>query len=106
MRKRIAIFWLGITLLMPIATAYASGNGDMFADQGNIIYNRPWVPGDAHLHHRDMFGDPNIYVQSGSDVFGHVRPPPDYGVEDLFSAHVRTIPDEPLYHWPKNKPYP
>jgi len=97
---------LGNIALTLATTAHASGSGDMFGDNGSTIYTPPWVIGDTRLHHSDMFGPPNMYAQTSSDVFGHVRPPQDYGVEDMFKADIHSKPDDPLYNWPRNRTNP
>lgn len=93
-----------IAAALSVSPARAA-TGDMFADHGMIVSNRPWVPSDR-FHHADMFPASAPYLRTDKDMFDDVTPPGNPDVEDHFSAHLRSIPDEPLFHWPKEAPYP
>ncbi len=87
--------------------AYARENstGDMFYDEGLAVYNRPWVPSDQYAP-QDMFPWSQPFIDDNKDMFDRVPKPGDPNLEAHFSAHVPYVPDEPLYHWPKDQPYP
>lgn len=95
----IGLFCVVLSFSMPVLAN--PHTGDMFGDQSSSLENRPYIPGDP-LFKGDMFPSPEPFISGTQDMFGHTRKNADIGIDDLFSAHVPYIPDDPLYAWTPN----
>lgn len=85
---------------LPSAAAEPSQRGDLFASQGYIIGNRPWVPSDG-LRGQDLFQTDQFVFSSQADVFNR-RPNFTFGSEDMFNIRpIPPYPYQPIFQTPR-----
>ena len=85
---------------LPSAAAEPSQRGDLFAAQGYIIGNRPWVPSDG-LRGPDLFHADQFVFSPQADIFSR-RSDFAFGNEDMFN--IRSIPPypyQPMFQTPR-----
>jgi hypothetical protein len=105
MRNPLALtFFLGAVVLACTSAPVLAKTGDMFADEGYTVLNRPPVESDKdypYTQSGDLFPQSTQYVRADKDVFDSVRIAANPGVEERFSAHLNQAPPvSRLYNWP------
>ena len=85
-------FIIGLAVLIFIVQpAQARKTGDMFNDSGWNFHDRPSGPSDARRG-QDMIPSVPVNTEGNPDMFGRVRPPYDFGREDMFVTHPQPVP--------------